>query len=418
MILPGGKRRRRTELILVLLAGVIVAASAYLIADKMPPELYRPEYMNSWFGGDINRVYENMTERGSNHYRTKVHPLFSLIFCPLVYFFNRFLFHFSRYATVRLLLGAGVFAWVVIFYAAVRMITGRVADSILYTVLALVSASTIFWFFLPETFLFGSVTILIVLAFGIYFNQNPPADFWYIIIGIISLSMTITNWIAGIIVTFSQKNIRRAFRITIYVFAFSTLLWSVQKYFFPSAEFFLGDREETRYIGAGSVIDKGKTFFIHSMVIPDVDKDINKEGYAAVRIDPEIPDTALWTSAAVLWLILFGGGLYYMIRAANRPGPCTIILLILAAQMLLHLLYGSEAFIYSLHYIPILVLVASFMARTRYRVPAAIITAILIIMLSVNNFSKFARSVSIISKPAEEKIPSELYDGGSDESPR
>jgi hypothetical protein len=37
-----------------------------------------------WLGVDIARVFDNMTSRGSNHYRLKVHPLFSLIAYPPV----------------------------------------------------------------------------------------------------------------------------------------------------------------------------------------------------------------------------------------------------------------------------------------------------------------------------------------------
>lgn len=397
-------KKKFIEVVLLLCFAGSIAVLTYTAAVRFPQELYDAEYMNSWFEADINRVYLNMTERVSLHYRTKVHPLFSITFCPAVYFFNRHLLHLPKATVVHLILALNAFGWVVLCYAVLRMITGRILDSVCYTLLALSSSSVLFWFAVPETFPFGSLTILVAIAFAMYNRRRPPADWWYIVIGIITMSMTITNWMAGIIVTFCQKHYKKAIQLTIYVFAAVTLLWGVQKMIFPSAEFFLGDWEEMRYINRRAPWKTGESFFIHPIVIPEVSRDINKEGNVAVKISDNDTHSSTRTIGICLWLLVFIAGMWSLSRYKNDTQMKLIIFLIFAGQLLLHVVYGKDIFLFSPHFLPLLVFVAAFSSLSKLRKIALLLVVALIIVAAVNNYTMYKKSIQIIKDSASRNM--------------
>jgi hypothetical protein len=64
------------------------------------PVIYEPFTFDSWFEADVPRVFANMTDRHSNHYRTKVHPLFSLTGFLPVYLIKK-VFHVEAIVAVK-----------------------------------------------------------------------------------------------------------------------------------------------------------------------------------------------------------------------------------------------------------------------------------------------------------------------------
>jgi hypothetical protein len=88
---PSGRSLKTNALIIVLLfaAGALFS---YWGSSKVTPEIRITalEPRNVWFQADVARVYSNMTERRSDHYRTKVHPLFSISTNPLIHLLHKF----------------------------------------------------------------------------------------------------------------------------------------------------------------------------------------------------------------------------------------------------------------------------------------------------------------------------------------
>jgi hypothetical protein len=367
--------------------------------------------MNSWFEADINRVYENMTERTSLHYRTKVHPLFSITFCPAVNFCNRHFLHLPKATVVHLILALNAFGWVLLCYAALRIITGRILDAACYTALALSSSAVIFWFAVPETFPFGSFTILAAVVFALHNRKHPPADWQYVLMGIVTMSMTITNWMAGIIVTFLQKHYKKAIQITIYVFAAVTVLWGVQKAIFPSAEFFLGDQEEIRFLNRRPLWQTGASFFIHPVVMPDVSRGTNKEGTVAVAIDGG--RSPVRTIGVTLWLLAFAAGIWSLWRSENETRMKLIIILVLAGQLLLHIAYGEDTFLFSPHFLPLLICTAAFSSRSRLRPVVLTLIVALAIIAAVNNRAVYQKSIRIVTDRTLPRTEAEAPLGGT-----
>jgi hypothetical protein len=66
----------------IVLGGALALLAATLsltLWGQVGDAIIDRQLQNFWFGADSPRVFENLTERLSDHYRTKVHPLFSLM---------------------------------------------------------------------------------------------------------------------------------------------------------------------------------------------------------------------------------------------------------------------------------------------------------------------------------------------------
>ncbi len=51
--------------------------------SHIPVSLYDKEHINLWFGGDQPRLVESLKDRTNGwHYRSTVHPLYSLLVFP------------------------------------------------------------------------------------------------------------------------------------------------------------------------------------------------------------------------------------------------------------------------------------------------------------------------------------------------
>jgi hypothetical protein len=98
-------------------------------------------------------------------------------------------------------------------------------------------------------------------------------------------------------------------------------------------------------------------------------------------------------------LLLLGIGIKNLFWG-NAPSPRIrlIIGLTLAGQLVLHLLYGEETFLYSLHYLPLLIATAALAAIGQFRKISLILALIVLCGGGINNLVKFreARNVMIL----------------------
>jgi len=217
---------------------------------------------NVWFQADIGRVYKNMTEPSSDHSRTKVHPLFSLTTAPVVYAVSEL--GLPKESAVRLLVACMAGLGLVLFYFTLRHLSIPIFDSIIFSAFFAISSAAIFWTTVPETYLFGSITILVILLFMALAEHRVFTNGHYIGISALSLSMTVTNWMAGIAATLANNSLRRTIRITVDAFVVVTVLWAIQHAMFPTAEFFLLSPEERNYMlleESGGIFEKTTVFF-------------------------------------------------------------------------------------------------------------------------------------------------------------
>lgn len=351
---------------------------------------------NVWFQADSGRVYKNMTERYSNHYRTKVHPLFSLATHPVVH--GASLLGIDKAVAVRALVAAVAGLVLAMLFAILRVVGTRLFDALVYTALLAGSASALMFSAVPETFLFGSLTILVVVLFAALSERRRFPPFVDVGVSALSLSMTVTNWVAGMLGTFSRHPLRQTIRITVDAFAVVTVLWAVQHALYPSSEFFLLSPEERDYIfsdDAGSMADKAVVFFLHSVIAPGVEVLPNRwtPDWPLFSVQRAAVGTggALGWPLAVGWTAMLALGLWAMWKdPANRRVKIVVASTVLF-QFALHMVYGDETFLYSLHWVPLLVLIASFGAVPPYRRYALVLAIACAIGFAANNAHQFER---------------------------
>lgn len=71
--------------------------------------------------------------------------------------------------------------------------------------------------------------------------------------------------------------------------------------------------------------------------------------------------------ASVAWAGLLALGVYGLVASPGFPAFRLVLALALAGQFVLHLFYGYETFVFSLHFLPLLVAITALGSKTRFR---------------------------------------------------
>lgn len=395
------KRVDRIDLLFLMLLVLAGATASWIGADRVHTQGSRAS--NVWFQADVSRVYDNMTRRRSNHYRTKVHPIFSIATNPPVKLLKKA--GLDKERAVRTLMAGAAGLWLAILYGVLRAFGLRRPDAVVFAGLAAVSSSAVFWSTVPETYIFGSTTLLLLMGFAAYASTRKFASGWFVGFSALSLSMTVTNWMAGLLVTWLNNPWRRSVRITLDAFLLITLVWALQHAFFPGTEFFLLSLEERNYMlveAAGGLAEKLTGFFFHPMVMPLVPILDNPSQPAwplfSIQFAPIGSTGALGWAMTLLWIGLLAFGIRALLSRGALDKPRIALGLLVFGQLALHLVYGEETFLYSLHWLPLLVIVAGIgtLGPQRWAVLAA--GAVLAVGAGVNNVGQFARVTSELSR--------------------
>ncbi len=384
-------RQNRQDILIVLILAVAAGFASYSLAQLISPDSLK-RGGTIWFEADIPRVFSNMTDRFSNHYRVKVHPLFSLIGYFPVYLLRKF-FDFELIVAVKTVIAIVASLWLGTLFIVLRLIGCCRWDAMLFSLLGAISAASVFWFTVPETYPFGSLSILLALGFAMLTEYYQISSLWYILVSTLTLSFTTTNWMVGILATAVNHRPKQSLQITVNAFALVTVLWGVQKYLFPSAVFFLGDKEEKKYLyvfkSASDYSRVIQSFFSHTLVMPEIGLQELSKGlyYQSMLTQASSPGSgSFWGACAVgLWIALLGLGLWGFFSSKKHTKFRIVLGFSLLGQLALHLVYGNETFLYSLHFLPLLIILAAFSVLTSTRLIALILAGILVICTGINN---------------------------------
>jgi len=246
-----------------------------------------------------------------------------------------------------------------------------------------------FWLTVPETYACAAATMLIALGTAAWAERQAMDERWFVAASALTLSITVTNWMAGIASAWAGRPWRRAVQVTMNGFALVVLGWAVQRAVVPHADFFIGYSNEDRYLfrpEAGGATRILPALFISAVVMPPVGVvekagrgptlSIQRSGWA---------HRGAWSVAAVLlWVTLLALGAWGWTRRMRQSRAAVAVGIVLAGQLALHLLYGTETFLYALNFASLLVVVAAF-ATTRAPRLAYVLGAALVACNLVNN---------------------------------
>ncbi|MDP8963869.1 MAG: hypothetical protein M3O33_07755 [Cyanobacteriota bacterium] len=395
------------DILLAVALAAVAGFTSYQGAQLINPVIVDAQSNDVWFEADVPRVFANMTDRNSDNYRTKVHPLFTLITFPIVFVIKRAL-NLNQITAVHIVIATVAFLWLGTLFIVLRLIGCNRFDAALFSILAATSAAAMFWFTVPETYSFGSLTFLLALGVVALAQYQKLSPLWYTIASALTLSFTVTNWMAGLLATIATHPRKRCLWISVQAFCVVSVLWGIQRLIFPSSKFPFASREEKNYIlmpEAGGPLQVLKSFLCHTMVMPAIDVVSDRykpPHWSIMTTQASIPGSgSLWgTIAVVLWTALLGLGLWGLFSVKQHPKLRLVLGLTLLGQLLLHTLYGSETFLYALHLAPLLVVLAAFSLLTRARPLALVLAAMLVLTAGVNNSLQFKKATDFVQKQA------------------
>ncbi|WP_446809604.1 hypothetical protein ACH50O_20500 [Methylomonas sp. 2BW1-5-20] len=364
---------------------------------------------NVWFQADLSRVFENMTNQLSEgHYRLKVHPLFSILTYPPVTLLVRA--GLGQYVAVQIFTTFVASFWTLSLYVLFRFLGCRLFDALVISILGASSAAALFWLSVPESYAIGSISIISCLALVAIANQKRLPDWIYVAVSSFSLSVTTTNWMIGTLSVIVEKTWRRAILISIIAFSIVAMIWGVEKYLFPHAVFFIGDKEEASYMfspGLKRILSVGGVFVFHSILSPSLNViNDNDFGWPMLSIQNSLPGSngVLNFIGTIIWLVLFGLGLWSLFTLKKHLALRIVLGFSFIGQFALHILYGEETFLYSLHFAPLLLTLVALITLGALRLPAICLLIALIPIVVINNWSQLKAADVIATSPRNQVI--------------
>ncbi|MCU0549113.1 MAG: hypothetical protein MUC48_07175 [Leptolyngbya sp. Prado105] len=393
----------RTDAVIIALLLVLTGLMTFAAGQMVDPVILKDFTEDVWFGSDVERVFSNMSFRTAPNSRAKVHPIFSLLVFPLVKAV-RTLTGTPPEMAVMLLMAGTTAVWVGLLYVTLRLMGCRRFDATVFSVLSLSSAALIFWTTIPETYLFGSLSMLVALLV-VALSQVSVLPTWsYILMSAFSLSITTTNWMAGMAATIVNHTLRRAIAITGTALALILGLWVVQSRIFPSTTFITDLSEELLYTmpkTSGGPIRVLLGFFFHPMVVPAmqlIPSNRNQPEWPMLSVQHALPGSgSLWGAIAFfIWMVMLGFGVLACWGIQKNLKLRITVALTLFGQLALHLVYGEETFLYAIHLIPFLIIVCAMATLTKWRSIVVGLAILLIVFAGLNNGEQFFNATEFL----------------------
>jgi hypothetical protein len=389
--LPEPRGLLRGDIGMGVLAFFAMMVASWVATGMLDTRFLTHEAIDLWFEADIARVFENMTERWSDQHRAQVHPTFTLFVLPVVHGLQTIL-SVDGWTATRILLAVAAGFWALGLHAVLRLTSCRRMDAFVFTLLGATSAGAMFWIAIPETHTVAALTIIAaLLVVAVSAHRRVPA-LVEVAVGAAALGVTVTNWMAGILASWSHRPWRQALQISVNALAATVMLWAIGKKLTPSAPFFLGNPPEQVHILAPEALGPVRvisSFFMHSVVMPAIAV-VDRPGagdWPIMTVQSSVPGSAGLASlvAVVLWVVLLGVGLWSLWRDRDRPAMRLFVATFLAGQLALHLLYGNETFLYAPNFLPAFIVLVAFGALGPHRRLVVPLAALLALTNAVSN---------------------------------
>ena len=383
----------------IVLIGVLAGLWAFAAGAEIGPWITDYRYLDLWFQGDSPRAFANMTNLQDNPWsRDKLHPLFRVVTYPLTAALAGGL-ALSPQEAVRALVSGVAGLWAAGFYGLLRLMRLHRIEAMLFSLVLLASSAFLFWSGLPETFLFGSLSLLMAMCLVAASERRrlPPALF--VVNTLLTIGFVPTSALAGVIATFLQHTWKKALGILAVSAGMLFACWQLHKVFFPvdrtaSQDLFLDQ--------AGGPLQILASFFCHTLVMPEI-KLMSSTYFTpdyAWRMTTQFSEPGsggvlgLVALGAWLGLLILGG---WSIVTARGLVKLRMLLAIVGVGFIgVHLIFGDETFLYSLQFAPLLVMLAAFSALGPARRWGFALAAVFVLSAGTHNVSQFQRASAFV----------------------
>lgn len=392
----------RADLVIGTVLAILVGGAAVLRSAQLHPVLYQYvaaglETSDVWFDADLPKHACMMLDRDARQHASSAdHPLVSSVLSGAAVIAG---VSSKDHAGFPRAAGLGAAVWTLLFFSLLRRIGCARVDAVAFCLLAASSAAAIMWMAVPELYVLGSLTLLVpIWAIA---GRRQPAAVQEVLVSAASLALTTSNWMSGLLTSWVRRPWREAMQISANALMLIACVWIAQSLWFPSNEFFLGSTrffELARDDERATPLDAITVFVGHSVVMPAVI--VKSDGaWRGLSIQGASLGSSGWLggTAMALWGVLLVLGARQLI--SDRPlGPDRLVVIgTIAGQLVLHLLVGRETFLYSMHFAPLLILVAAHGSLGRARFLVRALTLALIVTGATNNSNQFARSADLVN---------------------
>ena len=356
------KRTKTYSYVSQNLAGISLAFVFFVLYLLFASLLNDPHFDvdDIYFDADhFNYRIRLTTDTWRDFYWRSVHPFMILLFKPsvdLIAFFLKGNKLWGAFVFVAL----GGAACVLLAWTFIKSATGNSAYASLIAALLGLTASHLIFGSLLESYIFLAASL--ILFYVLLLKDRPlPA---LIAASLAAIGITYTNFAQNVIALFTVKpNLKQMIRFVATVMVFLVLFTLLNNLLFPDAHpfFFVpstlqAEGQNLFPLNALRVQALTRAFFFHNVVAPTpifYDKDIPFIQFRFFK--PEIDEISQYdlpiqdvTSLAWLGLLLFAGVMFLLNIRKNPHLRLSIALMgCMALNLLLHLRYGKELFLYT-----------------------------------------------------------------------
>lgn len=399
-----------------LILGLLAGLWAFLSNPSIAPLLTDYRYLDLWFQGDSPRAFANMTNLLENRWsRDDLHPLFRVVTYPLTAMIAAG-FALGPQDAVRVVIAGVAALWAAGFYGVLRLMRLPRLDAVLFSMVLISSAAFVFWAGLPETFPFGSLSLVISMGLVAASEWRRLHPGLFVVNNLMTVGFVPTSALAGLSATFLLHPIKKALGILAFSTAGLFALWNVHKAFFSvdrvSTQNFLLDQ-------AGGPLQILGSIVAHTLVMPEIkllrNVDPDKEFMWRMTTQFSLPGSggvlaAIALAAALGMLAL---GLWSALTTRRLVNLRWLLAIVGVGFLGAHLLFGDETFLYSLQFAPLLVLLAAFAALGPMRRAALALAAVFVLSASVHNVSQFQHASAFVLGHQDSKHPSQVWPEGA-----
>ena len=331
------------------------------------------------------RVFSNATDLWSPFTRHNLHPFWPLFFTvPGVSLIR--VFGLDRVLALWLVTGAWAGVWCATLFATGRCCRLSRSHALGMVALAVSMSNFWFWALCPESWVVGSVSILLAVA-GV--NVAPLRKTWpAVAISAFTLGTTLTNWSASWIANLLTRPLTATLRVMLLTVVASVgMVVALQPVVRNGGYRVLGNvQRESLYVSSRGLAEKVTAFALHSAVAPALAM-TTLDGFHALSFQRSLPGSRGPLSALAVagWLgLLFVGGTELVRRAAAGHALERVLGTFLLFQLALHAVYGEETFLYTMHFAPLLALMVGLhlpRASVRFR----LFMAATVVLMAVSN---------------------------------
>lgn len=387
--------KHRDSLGVMLLSLIVFALSLYQ-SDRLPDALYEPQYINLYFDGDPSRIFLSLFKRWEANFRTNAHPFWVWLSLPWGVALTRGL-HLPEILAARLITAFWAALWAAAFQVFLRKVGLPFTLRALWLALAVSTAGVWYWVGVPETFLLAGASWLVPLLL----LPGAASRLKLGTANLASFGVLVTDWVSGLLVAWRTLGWRRSIPFVLAVIGAGQIIYETQGLLAPDLESPWRQMSERQYVAHRRAATVGTRLraYAHGVAAPE--HGTVTEYLNANQLTLSVQHQALAPRHVFGWLGLggFGGllavGLYAWLKAPELEPWRLPFLGTVAAQTVIHLLYGIETFLYASHYIPGLVLVSAG-AAVRWPRPSAAVAAITAGCLFIHNLPQQAAALAFL----------------------